>query len=251
MIAPLAPYTLRGAIWYQGEANGSAGLEYRALLPRLIADWRKHWGAEFPFLIVQLPGWEHDTKPAELHDWPWLREAQLMTLKVPRTGMAVTIDIGDPGTVHPGDKLDVGLRLALAARKVAYGENIVASGPLYRDFAIEGASDPREVHRDRQRTRHRPSALAPKDTPPLPTGKLIGFTIAGEDHHWVEADAKIEGDTRPRLQPASAQARRRPLCLGELSALQSLQQGRSARVALPHRRLARCRRAGWELEVSQ
>ena len=131
MIAPLAPYALRGVIWYQGEANGSAGFEYRTLFPRLIGDWRAHWDTEFPFLYVQLPGWEHDQKPPEQHDWPWLREAQLMTLKLPRTGMAVTIDVGDPGTVHPGDKYDVGQRLALLARKVAYGEKIVASGPLY------------------------------------------------------------------------------------------------------------------------
>ncbi len=195
MIAPLAPYALRGAIWYQGEANGSAGLEYRTLLPSLIADWRRQWGAEFPFLFVQLPGWEHDTRPAEQHDWPWLREAQFMALKVPRTGMVVTIDIGDPGTVHPGDKLDVGLRLALAARKVAYGENLVASGPLFRGSAIDGAAI-------RVKFTETGSGLAiglapwlPEHAVPLPTDKLLGFTIAGEDHRWVEADAKIEGDS--------------------------------------------------------
>ena len=195
MIAPLAPYALRGAVWYQGEANGSAGLEYRTLLPRLIADWRKHWGAEFPFLFVQLPGWEHDTKPAELHDWPWLREAQLMTLKVPRTGMAVTIDIGDPGTVHPGDKLDVGLRLALAARKVAYGENIVASGPLHRGSSIEDGAIRVKFTETGGGLATGLAPWLPQDSPPLPTDKLIGFTIAGEDRRWVEADAETEGDS--------------------------------------------------------
>ncbi|CAN5906283.1 sialate O-acetylesterase [soil metagenome] len=196
MIAPLAPYALRGAIWYQGEANGGAGLEYRTLLPRLISDWRKHWSADFPFLFVQLPGWDHDTKPAETHDWPWLREAQLFTLKsVPLTAMAVTIDVGNPANVHPSDKLDVGLRLALAARKLAYKENIVASGPLYQGFTVEGVAA-------RVKFSEVGGGLAPGQAPwradkvePLPLDKLIGFTIAGEDKKWHEADAKIDGDS--------------------------------------------------------
>ena len=194
MIAPLAPYALRGVIWYQGEANGGAGVEYRTLFPRLITDWRMHWGAEFPFLFVQLPGWEHDARPADQHDWPWLREAQLLTLKtVPRTAMAITIDVGDPATVHPSDKIDVGLRLALAARKLAYGEKIVASGPIYDGSSIEASNI-------RVKFTERGSGLAigqppwvPKDAQPLPTDKLIGFFIAGEDRRWVEADAKIDG----------------------------------------------------------
>ncbi len=194
MIAPLAPYALRGAIWYQGEANGGAGLEYRTLLPRLISDWRKHWGADFPFLFVQLPGWDHDTKPPETHDWPWLREAQLLTLKnAPLTAMAVTIDIGNPANVHPTGKLDVGLRLALAARKLAYKENMIASGPLYQGFVVEGATA-------RVKFSELGSGLTPGQAPwradkvePLPLDKLIGFTIAGEDKKWHEAEAKIEG----------------------------------------------------------
>jgi len=196
MIAPLAPYTFRGAIWYQGEANGSAGLEYRALLPTLIKDWRAHWGVEFPFLFVQLPGWNHDPKPAELHDWPWLREAQFLTLKnVPHTGMAVAIDVGDPGNVHPTDKFDVGLRLALAARHAAYGEKIVCSGPLYRAAKVSGPTI-------RETFDECGSGLTLGQAPwraagvePLPTDRLVGFVVAGEDQHWFDAEAKIDGDS--------------------------------------------------------
>ena len=196
MIAPLAPYALRGAIWYQGEANGSAGMEYRSLLPCLIGDWRTHWSqGDFTFLIVQLPGWDHDTKPAEQHDWPWLREAQLLTLKnVPKTGLAVGIDIGDPHDVHPKDKLDIGVRLALAARKVAYSENVVHSGPIFQEIKVEGAAV-------RVKFAETGSALMIGQAPwraegvePLPSDKLIGFTIAGDDRRWFAANAKIEDD---------------------------------------------------------
>ena len=194
MIAPLAPYALRGVIWYQGEANGSAGVEYRTLFPRLIADWRRHWNAELPFLFVQLPGWEHDTGPAERHDWPWLREAQLLTAKtVPRTAMAVTIDVGDPGTVHPSNKIDVGLRLALAARKLAYREPIVASGPLYRDFNVEAGAVRVGFSETGSGLTVGQSPWIPTGAQPLPRDRLVGFSIAGKDRRWVDAEAKIDG----------------------------------------------------------
>ena len=138
MIAPLIPYAIRGALWYQGEADGSNGLQYRELFPRLIEGWRALWGAEIPFLFVQLPGCGADPVPVAQSGWPVTREAQAMALRLPRTGMAITIDIGDPANVHPGDKLDVGMRLALVARRVAYGEKIVASGPLFKAFSIAG-----------------------------------------------------------------------------------------------------------------
>ena len=196
MIAPLAPFAMRGAIWYQGEANGGAGLEYRTLLPRLIGDWRKHWQqGDFPFLFVQLPGWDHDTKPAAQHDWPWLREAQLLTLKsVPHTGMAVTIDIGNPKDVHPADKVDVGQRLALVARKIAYGESLVHSGPLYEGIAIEGATVRVKFGDIGQRLIVGQAPWLADGVEPLPKNKLIGFTIAGDDKQWHEAEAKITGD---------------------------------------------------------
>ena len=202
MIAPLAPYALRGVIWYQGEANGNAGLEYRTLFPRLIQDWRAHWGTEFHFLFVQLPSFGEDPGPVAQSGWPWLREAQALTLREPRTSMAITIDVGNPKDVHPTNKLDVGNRLALLARRDVYGQKLVASGPLYRDFAIKG---------DTIRVRFRETGsgltigqspwLAPGVTP-IPTDKLIGFFIAGEDRQWKEASAKINGDSVIVSSPA-------------------------------------------------
>ena len=194
MIAPVAPYALRGFIWYQGEANGSSGLEYRKLFPRLIQDWRAHWSAELPFLFVQLPSCGTDPQPVAESGWPWTREAQFMALREPHTGMAITIDVGDPNNVHPADKLDVGHRLALLARRDVYSEKIVASGPLYRDFRIEGNTI-------RVRFGETGSGLTPGQAPwraagvtPLPTDHLVGFFIAAADRKWVEADAKIDAD---------------------------------------------------------
>jgi len=199
MIAPLVPYAVRGAIWYQGENNGGRGLEYRELFPRLIENWRTEWtksgGADFPFLFVQLPCNGEDKTPVAESGWPWLREAQLMTLKVPRTGMAITIDVGNPKDVHPADKLDVGQRLALVAKKLVYGEKVVASGPLYRDFKIEGGTV-------RVRFTETGTGLVIGQQPwcapgvkPFPKDKLVGFYLAGENKKWVEAEAKIDGDS--------------------------------------------------------
>ena len=205
MIAPLAPYAMRGVIWYQGEANGSAGLEYRKLFPRLIQDWRAHFGPKLTFLYVQLPGWGADAQPVAESGWPWTREAQLMALSEPHTGMAITIDIGDPNNVHPADKLDVAQRLALLARREAYGEKLAASGPLYRDFAVEGT-------KIRIRFRETGSGLTAGQAPwraagvaPLPTDRLVGFFIAGADRKWVEAEAKIEGESVLVSSPAVSQ----------------------------------------------
>ncbi len=202
MIAPLAPYALRGAIWYQGEGNGSAGLEYRALLRRLIQDWRHHWGTELAFLFVQLPANGPDTTPVAERGWPWLREAQFMALCEPRTSMAITLDVGDPNNVHPADKLDVGQRLALLARRDVYGEKLVASGPLFNGYALE-------KNMIRVRFRETGSGLIRGQAPwcapgvePLPTDRLIGFYIAGEDQKWVAADAKIDGDSVLVSSPA-------------------------------------------------
>ncbi len=197
MIAPLAPCALRGVIWYQGEANGGDGLGYRRLLPRLIGDWRAQFQRDdLPFLIVQLAGWDHDTRGAEFHDWPYLREAQLLTsTTVPHTGLAVISDIGDPRDVHPTDKADVGARLALIARRVAYDETLVASGPLLAEHVRDGAAM-------RLRFRECGGGLVIGQAPwvapgqqPLPTDRLLGFAIAGADRRWHEADARIDGDS--------------------------------------------------------
>ncbi|MRX48515.1 sialate O-acetylesterase [Pedobacter puniceum] len=133
MIAPLTPYPIKGVIWYQGEANSARGKEYQQLFPALITDWRKQWNlGDFPFLYVQLPNYLAVKPQPSQSNWAELREAQLFTLSLPKTGMAVTYDIGEWNDIHPQNKKDVGLRLALAAQKIAYQEKVVHSGPIYQ-----------------------------------------------------------------------------------------------------------------------
>jgi sialate O-acetylesterase len=176
MINPLINYSIKGAIWYQGESNASRAIEYRKLFPAMINDWRAHWGQELPFLFVQLANFNTGD------DWPGLREAQTMTLSLPKTGMAVTIDIGNPNDIHPRNKLDVGKRLAIAALKAAYNKNIVYSGPTYSSFKIEGS-------KIRITFDNTGKGLMVKGN------KLNEFVIAGENGKFVKADAKIEGNT--------------------------------------------------------
>jgi len=196
LIAPLMPYAIKGVIWYQGESNSNKGLEYRTLFPRLISDWREKWNqGDFPFLFVQLANYRGpQTKPSE-GDWAYLREAQLMTLALPNTGMAVAIDIGDATTIHPKDKLDVGLRLALAARHVAYGQDLVYSGPIYDSMKIEG----NKIRLTFKDTGNGLKMGTPPGTPtgvpvPAPT-ELKGFAIAGADKNFAWAKAEIDGNT--------------------------------------------------------
>jgi sialate O-acetylesterase len=181
MIAPLTRYPIRGAIWYQGESNASrerASL-YKRLFGAMIQDWRRAWGqGDFPFLFVQLANFK--TGPDSR--WPELRDAQRQTLALVNTGMAVTIDIGNPDDIHPKNKQDVGLRLALAARAISYGEKIEYSGPLYRLATPEGAAI--RVWFD-----HTGPGLMAKG------GALKGFEIAGANHKFVAAEARIDGST--------------------------------------------------------
>jgi sialate O-acetylesterase len=184
MIAPLVPFAMRGVIWYQGESNAQRAYQYRTLFPLLIKDWRARWGqGNFPFLFVQLANFRPvATEPVD-DDWAELREAQTMALSLPNTGMAVTIDIGDANDIHPGNKQEVGNRLALNARRLAYGENLVYSGPIYKSMKIEGT-------RIRLFFDHAEDGLMSKDS-----DKLQGFAIAGEDRKFVWADAVIDGKT--------------------------------------------------------
>jgi sialate O-acetylesterase len=197
MIAPLAPYGLRGVLWYQGEADVSRGLEYRELFPALIQGWRTVWGqGELPFLFVQLPGHGKDAVPvaAQSNTIPWLREAQARALALPATGMAVTLDIGDAADVHPDNKLHTGRRLALVAREKVYGEKITGTGPLYHDHVVSDSTI-------RIRFTSAGTGLVigeapwrPANAAPWPKDKLVGFHLAGADRKWVEAEARIEGD---------------------------------------------------------
>jgi sialate O-acetylesterase len=184
MIAPLRPFAIRGAIWYQGESNASRAREYRIVFPMLIESWRKYWGRdEFPFYFVQLPNYGEPIAVPGDSSWAELREAQMITAKsVPNTGMAITIDIGEALSVHPQNKPEAGRRLALVALAQTYGRPGEWSGPLYDSMAIEqGAA--------RIKFSHIGSGLLARG------GPLAQFSIAGKDRKFVLADAEIDGDS--------------------------------------------------------
>ena len=180
MIAPLTPHAIRGVIWYQGESDASPERApvYARLFEATIRSWRRAWGSgDFPFLFVQLANWTAGPGNA----WPELREAQLRTLSVANTGMAVTVDVGNPADIHPRDKKTVGTRLALAARALAYGESLAHSGPLFRQATPEGSG--LRVYFDHA------EGLKTRG------GPVVGFEVAGADGKYVPADARIEGTT--------------------------------------------------------
>lgn len=175
-IAPLQPYAIRGAIWYQGESNSGRGKEYQTLFPAMIGSWRKAWAqGDFPFLFVQIT--PHNGMSPEV------REAQRVTSETTQnTAMAVTVDIGDAGDIHPKQKKPIGERLALAARALAYGEAIEYSGPTYDSISVQG-------NQATLTFKHLGGGLVAKN------GELKGFTIAGDDGKFVPAVAAIKGDT--------------------------------------------------------
>lgn len=185
MITPLLPYALRGALWYQGESNAWKPRQYRKLLPTLIRNWRDASNQQdLEFLVVQLPN--HGTIPDQPGESAWaeIREAQLMTVEeVPHTGLAVTIDVGDPNDLHPHRKLEVGQRLATWALGTTYRQAIEASGPLYHSMQIADA----EV---RLHFEHVGSGLEARGDK-----ELQGFAVAGTDHKFHWADARITGNT--------------------------------------------------------
>ena len=182
MIHPIAPFTIKGAIWYQGESNADRAYQYRELFPTLIKDWRKAWNINFPFYFVQLANFTAQPKQPGEATWAELREAQLQTLHLENTGMAVAIDLGDAKDIHPKNKQEVGRRLSLLARALTYGENILYSGPIYESYRIEGKSiriSFKNVHGGLK----------------TPNNESIkGFAIAGTDHRFKWADARIEGN---------------------------------------------------------
>ena len=191
MIEPVAPFSIRGAIWYQGEANFQRAHQYQTLLPMLIGDWRKLFQeGDFPFYIVSLPAFMHHRDEPGDDAWAELREAQAWTERnVKNSGLAVTVDTGDPDNIHPQDKQIVGERLALCALAGAYAEKIVCAGPTFAEVTtLPGALKLRFKHTD--------GGLVVKGTKP---GE---FSVAGGDRKWHWADAKIQGDCIVVSSPA-------------------------------------------------
>lgn len=195
MINPLIKFPIRGILWYQGESNTSRPIAYRRLQKTLIRDWRQKWNqGDFPFLIVQLASFDSHRpqnplpKPITMPDpntvcnWALLREAQMMALVEPNTGVAVSIDIGDRNDIHPANKADVGHRLALIAEKISYGKDVVYSGPVYEHMKIEG-------NKIRLFFKHQGGGLVAR------SGSLKWFAIAGGDGQFFWANAEIDGNT--------------------------------------------------------
>ncbi len=184
MIAPLTPFAIKGAIWYQGESNADRAEQYARLLPTMIRDWRARFDVgDFPFLIVQLANFMATDPEPKDDAWPNLRWSQWLTTKaLPKVGLALAIDIGDAGDIHPKNKQEVGQRLALAALGIDYGKDIEYSGPVYKAMTVEGG-------KARLTFDHLGGGLVAKGD------KLHGFAIAGEDKRFVWADATIDGDT--------------------------------------------------------
>jgi len=184
MLAPLLNYSVKGILWYQGESNAGRPEEYRSLLPALIRDWRKNLGqGDIPFLVVQLPNFMEAREAPYESGWALFREAQTEALKLSATGMAVTYDIGEWNDIHPLNKKDVGVRLALVAREVAYGDSeVVASGPTYKSMRVRG----RKVIISFDNTG---TGLIARGG-----GRPGHFSIAGEDMQFVWAKARLRGD---------------------------------------------------------
>lgn len=184
MLAPIAPLSITGALWYQGEQNSERGFQYRKILPAMIADWRRLFGqGDFPFYIVSLPAFKHRSEMPTDDAWAETRESQALTAaSVPNACLAVTIDTGDPDNIHPADKLPVGERLAFCALAKHYGKKIVYSGPTLSSFERLPGSI-------RLHFAHTEGGLTVKGS------RLEEFTIAGEDRKWYWAEAHIDGNT--------------------------------------------------------
>ncbi|MCA1963975.1 MAG: sialate O-acetylesterase [Prosthecobacter sp.] len=188
MVAPLIPYAIQGAIWYQGESNQARAFQYQELLPNMINDWRTRWNAEFSFYIVQLASYGNrkpvTREPGVADTWAELQEAQMLTtLTLPKTGLAVANDLGELEDIHPKNKQEVGRRLALWALAKDYGrDKTVCSGPLLKNAVVEGGQV-------RLQFDHIGGGLKTRDG-----GELKHFQIAGADQKWFWATAKIQNN---------------------------------------------------------
>ncbi len=194
-IAPLQPFAIKGAIWYQGESNVQHAAEYADLLPVMIKDWRQNWGqGDFPFLVVQLANYYPEQKVPGESEWAELRASQMSALTLPNTAIATAIDIGEADNIHPRNKQEVGNRLALAARKIAYKEDVIASGPVFQSMQAEG-------NKIRIQFSSIGNGLVSKDK----YGFLRGFAIAGADKKFQWALAYLDGNAVVVFHPNLAQ----------------------------------------------
>jgi len=186
MLHPIIPFAIQGAIWYQGESNAGRAWQYRKAFPLMITDWRKQWKqGDFPFYFVQLASFDAGGSKDKNSGYQWaeLREAQTLALSLPNTGMAVTSDVGEAKDIHPRNKQDVGLRLALAALSNTYKKNVVGSGPMYQSMKTEGNQVIISFS-------NIGTGLMTKDK----YGYLRGFEMAGADQKYYYAKAYIKGD---------------------------------------------------------
>lgn len=183
MIAPLVPFAIRGALWYQGESNAGRAYQYRTSFPLMINDWRKQWNDDFSFYFVQLSSFGSYQNSNQGSNWGELREAQTMTLSLPKTGMAVTTDVGNPKDIHPTNKQDVGHRLAVNALKFDYGQNVLHSGPMFESVKFDKGKATLSF-------KYVGKGLSAKDK----FGYLKGFEIAGDDKTFYYAKAEIIGN---------------------------------------------------------
>jgi len=199
MVNPLIPFSIKGVIWYQGEANSrsmESSLQYATLFKSLIEDWRDKWGAgALPFYFVQLAGYDalKETKDNCI-TWPWIRDSQAKALELPNTGMATAIDLGNPKSVHPKNKYDVGVRLSLLARQKTYGEKIVATGPCYKGLKVEGDRIRIAFDSVGGGLQSLKPPLEGEKKPWAPEAVVKGFEIAGSNQKFVPAQATIDGD---------------------------------------------------------
>lgn len=197
MIHPLTRYAIKGVLWYQGENNGNEDAAYVGKQKALVETWRRLWGSEFPFYYVQLANFEKPTDDAgDGHGWPHCRMAQFQCLHIPRTGMAVIIDVGEGGDIHPRNKQDVGERLALWALAKDYGKPVVYTGPLFKEARAEGGKmrvvfEPYSIGGGLMVGRKTGRQPVAEDK----EGKLCRFALAGADKQWRWADAEIAGDS--------------------------------------------------------
>jgi sialate O-acetylesterase len=196
MIHPVAKFGIRGVIWYQGESNAGRAPQYTSLLTTLLAKWREAFDSEFSFHIAQLSSFNGPADDPNAVGWGPLREAQADLLAVPKTGLAVTTDVGDPRDIHPKNKRDVGRRLALLALAKDYGKNLVHSGPCFKSVKFASGRAIVEFSHPGSGLMAARKPAPDRPDPPQPVATLDGFALRGEaEQSWHWAEARIEGDT--------------------------------------------------------